>query len=509
MERNETKAVFGVKRDIWIICLLFVISLFSWFFAIDKVLADDSYFYLVVARNIVQHGSHTFSGFINTNGFHPFWGYLLTGYSAAVNAVNPEFLQSVYYALPLQIFLLAVTVTFFWKFAKIINLHPLLLVVIPLFYITQFYNLYSELPLVMTMTAITCWYYAKIQAEKRRNTSTMIRFGVLCAGLMLSRLDLFFLVAPFLALDFYYHRDRYTFVAGLAASVCMMPYLIINKIIFGGFVPVSGTMKSTFPNIGFREGIDRHWADRTIFGCNFFFGIFPTLVGGCVLLRLKQPRVRFYLAAFWTAAVLALAYLALFTATGSFTYRPWYYGSQIALISIAFAAVLPVIFPRRLKLVFLFLTGAFVSLAIIFAYLPDRPALVVSKCYTKALQDCPPDSTILVSDFPGVLAFTYPDKHIITADMLMANMKLYNRMMQSDNTLEFLIQYCKAQNHPLDFFFCMSSGPLQYIAVDKTVRYHDPKIMYRRNEKGRISVTTTPVPVLDGWLVPTEQHHTK
>src|SRR5437870_13550104 len=40
-------------------------------------LACDSYYYLTVARNVVDKGRLSFDGTLGTNGFHPFWQYLL------------------------------------------------------------------------------------------------------------------------------------------------------------------------------------------------------------------------------------------------------------------------------------------------------------------------------------------------------------------------------------------------------------------------------------------------
>lgn len=74
----------------------------SWFLFTVNYIADDCYFYLVIARNLATTGQQTFSRVFPTNGFHPLWEYLLAAYTWIVYRLRPEWINDVRYAVPLS-----------------------------------------------------------------------------------------------------------------------------------------------------------------------------------------------------------------------------------------------------------------------------------------------------------------------------------------------------------------------------------------------------------------------
>jgi len=93
---------------------------------------------MVIARNIVLDGSQTFSNLYITNGIHPIWLYLLTGYSYLVSIFDPEILFNPVYAVPLSAFLVFMGVVNFWKAADLLKLPRLLFCGLPLCYVLFF-----------------------------------------------------------------------------------------------------------------------------------------------------------------------------------------------------------------------------------------------------------------------------------------------------------------------------------------------------------------------------------
>jgi hypothetical protein len=87
MKRNH---VFTMK-SIYFGTAALVVALF-WMINPQAWIADDSYFYLVIARNMALTGSQTFSGIIPTNGAHPLWLWLLSGWAQIVHIISPELL---------------------------------------------------------------------------------------------------------------------------------------------------------------------------------------------------------------------------------------------------------------------------------------------------------------------------------------------------------------------------------------------------------------------------------
>jgi len=131
-----------------VLAIIFAIGLISWTLHPRAFIWDDSYFYMVIARNIVLDGSQTFSNLYITNGIHPIWLYLLTGYSYLVSIFDPEILFNPVYAVPLSAFLVL------W--ALLISGRLLICLSFPVFYFAGFlyamffffYVLYSRSPYV-------------------------------------------------------------------------------------------------------------------------------------------------------------------------------------------------------------------------------------------------------------------------------------------------------------------------------------------------------------------------
>ncbi|MSQ83185.1 MAG: hypothetical protein EXR77_09790 [Myxococcales bacterium] len=73
-----------------------------------RFILDDAYFYLVTARNLVTTGEHSFSGVMATNGVHPLWLYMVTGWSWLAAGLNKAWLWDVRTWLPLHFALVAV-----------------------------------------------------------------------------------------------------------------------------------------------------------------------------------------------------------------------------------------------------------------------------------------------------------------------------------------------------------------------------------------------------------------
>ena len=77
------------------------VAALMWLVWCEVFITDDSYFYLVIARNIALHGEHSFSRVIPTNGFHPLWGYVLSAFDYIVALANPAFLDRLVTYVPL------------------------------------------------------------------------------------------------------------------------------------------------------------------------------------------------------------------------------------------------------------------------------------------------------------------------------------------------------------------------------------------------------------------------
>lgn len=248
--------------------------LFSYF-------AADAFYYLVVARNWARHGVISFDGTHPTNGFHPLWQVLLTGMyrvslwlglgqtailwvdllvGLALACVAIVVLGRVIQAahgrltpwfaiLPVGVY--ALLFIPFWLTIGGVSAKDPFEGTLPLYGTLWSYVNGMETPVVLTCFAVVALLVVTRRVEGARPGLVL---GVALGLLTLARLDTGFVAVAFLgafALRAAVRRDRETvrFAAGAAATfvALVVAYLVWNRVYAGVFLPVSGSLKSTFP----------------------------------------------------------------------------------------------------------------------------------------------------------------------------------------------------------------------------------------------------------------------
>lgn len=254
-------------------------------------LAADTFYYLTVARNIVEHGRISFDQERLTNGFHPLWQFVLTlllGFCKALHI-------SEYHAI---VGMVLANVTFialglWWLALAFANEKKRLS---PLFIFTPI-GVYSAIiswiwlrpnsgldfrdrfaggpPLYGTLWSyangmesglvLLCYAaiaYVCVRLRPFETDRRAAQFGFLLSLFTLSRLDHVFLALPFLGLPLLgalFSRDRAkirrTLASTLTFGVVIGLYCGTNYFVFGSPMPVSGRLKSSFPHIQL-ENID-------------------------------------------------------------------------------------------------------------------------------------------------------------------------------------------------------------------------------------------------------------
>ena len=243
---------------------------------------DDSYYYLVVARNFAAGLGSTFDGTTEiTNGYHPLWMGLLVPLYLVVH--DPEtglrltLLLSGALALGMLVFLRGTLNRAVGGWAG--------LVLLIVFAWPRFFGLTQN----ALETALLLLLYAAILralVQGRFETlSQRVGFGLLLGFAMLARLDTVFLVfAAGLWALFEWVRGGTLWDAGasrdgrpasaagrlwshlplLAVAIPVLPYLFWNLSVFGNLEPVSGAMKTTFPTPGFHPGPFRDFPEYAV-----------------------------------------------------------------------------------------------------------------------------------------------------------------------------------------------------------------------------------------------------
>lgn len=460
---------------VWLVWFggVLAVGLYLWCITTKSFIADDSYFYVVIARNIALHGQQTFSGLFPTNGFHPLWGYVLAAYTFVVHALAPDAVNHVTYALPLAIVMLAATGVQTWRFARALDLDPLVITAFLVGYVLSLGVLYSEGPLFLLLLVSLL---AMMARDPDVPETRPVAFGLLTGAVVLSRLDSVFLVG-FIYLYYLWKlgfRPRFL-LAGVLCGAVVGGYVLSNLIFFGGAMPISGWLKGNFPH-PFIRGFVYYPFPRVqlamIGGYSLLLGWMPLVVALVTLAtcRPMEKMQRVFLLLLLAGSSVQGFYIALFTR--SHTLWPWYYVMSLTLLAISLGIFVSHWRTYHARAVVLVL----ISLAVLVSYRDKtRPKLSPSFATIDRLEEQGINGqTVLVSDWPGAVAF-YTDNHIVAADMLTSNRFEFERMRGQSNALDYLFAKCKELGKPIEHIMLVGESWLTWDAATETITYFDPR----------------------------------
>lgn len=237
--------MFGSVRLVWAVWtgFLTLATLFlawAWRAPLDRVatriVADDAYFYLVIARNGVRGVPASFDGSDLTNGFHPLWALFLHPVLGLSGASSPEIDLRI--AITVCVLLYVIAAALLYRAATelldarngALAIAAFAALVFPAgWYVT-------EAPLAVCLFAALLFALIKGWGD--------VYLGMLAGVLVLARLDAAFLVLPMLVVT---PSNRSRLIRILLCGACLAPYLGWNLLTFGQLMPISGALKSTFP----------------------------------------------------------------------------------------------------------------------------------------------------------------------------------------------------------------------------------------------------------------------
>ncbi len=419
----------------------------TWLYSARSFIAEDSYFYAVIARRLALEGRQTFSGVIPTNGFHPLWLYLLAGYSTLIGMYRPELLWHANFAVPLSAALAAIAACFLVKTERILALRRATLVLPPIVFVSVLGVLYSEAHALLAALAWLAWLIARVDLGQRVSGWLL---GCAAAIVVLARLDMIFLGAAVLAWMFVRGRQHPGWAGSAAAAftLLLLPYLATNLWFFGGLMPISGWVKSSFP-VPTPSGFRGSWPWLSLSDYSVPFGVVPICFAAAVCAAaLKRRTAPAVLLVFTAGAIGHMAYTMLFA---SWCGWHWYYVLSMLTGSLAWSVVLRdgrgagrVLAPTQ--------AGALIvltALGLRFAVARDNrsPAMRTIQQYLSSPAEA--GRTVFVSELPGEAAFL-SRSNVIAADMLTASRRAYARIVKAADPWEALLRECVASGHPLD-----------------------------------------------------------
>lgn len=245
--------------------------------------AADTFYYLVVARNIGEHGVIGFDGTYASNGFHPAW-QMLTALVYALHSFDIDSIAPLVIVLIVSLLLIAGAV---WLLAVALrrpdgSLSPLFVLLPvggyallicpawlrlsleelrrenslegsePLYGTLWSYVNGMETPLVLIAFAVVFALWTSADLNRRAGL-----FGAMLALMTLGRLDHGLIALPILGLAIWRLRRSRSALGRLIGSFTLPLgiYTTLNIVYFGNAIPLSGRLKSSAPSLTW-EGLD-------------------------------------------------------------------------------------------------------------------------------------------------------------------------------------------------------------------------------------------------------------
>jgi hypothetical protein len=229
--------------------------------------ATDAFYYLTVARNVATRGRVSFDGEHLTNGFHPLWQAMTSVGALLVRLCGGADVWSLAFALACGIVAICGTVFLIGLAMSETSGGPtVLLLLLPLGGATLIQApLMNHFVHALGRPSTTLWgavngmesaiaclgYAATFCAYMRaeRTTRGAIVLGVCLGFLSLARLDHALIAGAIAASLFVLGPPRRFALLTTAVLVGIVAaYVAQNQLIFGSALPISGALKSTFPD---------------------------------------------------------------------------------------------------------------------------------------------------------------------------------------------------------------------------------------------------------------------
>jgi hypothetical protein len=224
------------------------------------LISDDAYYYFLTAHNIAKGLGSTFDGTNLTNGYHPQWMLLIVPIYYLIddldNALKGVVLIQFLLAVCSACFIYMLNKLKYGKNGAILSVILYITLFSPS--VLMFNGLESGLFIFWIVFSFYLIERYDLLSPKATYSKTML-LGLLLAGMVTARLDSAFIVVALALLRSVFfirnekrnliHLIKLYFPTYFVFFLLVAPYFIWNYVVFSHFTPISGAIKSTFPNI--------------------------------------------------------------------------------------------------------------------------------------------------------------------------------------------------------------------------------------------------------------------
>lgn len=423
----------------------------------DNFCVDDGYFYLQIARNIIQQHESTFNGWLPTNGYHPLW-MVLCCLCASISSRSAILLQL---AACLQDALLAVSIAILVFLVSRERMRGSVFGCILLWFTNDVLGIWRLLETDLALLLQLCVLLSVTPLNARPLKSSTVydfRLGLLLGLMLLARLDLVFFAIVIILFEFSRREGKARFTSLLLQGSCMIatliPYLTWNVVSFGHLMPISGAIKSTFPR--------PHLQFASFVSSSTLPVVFGLLFGVGMLFQRSRTRFQTVLMLTGIGGGIHLLYTSVFSSAW-----PWYFttGYLAFSLSLIYLANLCLTWLRASEwlersvlisvcLLFLLLAGIRSQTNLSFTRLLSTHTVRMTGKYTEPRRafaellrrNFAPGTRFLVFDSPGSTAF-YSGMSVTPSDGLVGDYKWNDDVARTG-----ISSYAKA--HEINYFAC-------------------------------------------------------
>lgn len=232
-----------------------------------SLVEDDAFYYFKIARNMAHGHWFTFDRINETNGFHPLWGFVCF----VVYKFVPGIYTGLRAALTVNVLFWVAGAAMLW--AAVRGRGPAWAAAAVVLFVTVTMHMSTYQSGMETGLFETAWLALFLFARSKDPLRAQgrpgldVAFGALLLVVILSRIDgILLLPGVGLAVMAIHWRDGFgrmlaRWVSVFAAPVAgLVLFALLNKHYFGVFLPISGMLKSTFPEAHLvREYLFRYW----------------------------------------------------------------------------------------------------------------------------------------------------------------------------------------------------------------------------------------------------------
>jgi hypothetical protein len=207
---------------------------------------DDAFFYLRVARHLAAGDGSTFNGVIPTNGYHPLWQWLLAALSLLTANDRVFMVVAILFAGALLLAAMAVGLHAVAQAGS----HSGWIVIACLGLGVGALQTWLTEAHLSALCAMACM--SLTLCKPARSVVVGLGAGALLGFWILARVDAaLFAIAVLVVLALHWRSRGPTLAAVGGCALVVAPYLVWSWSRFGHLMPISASIKQSFPNVSF------------------------------------------------------------------------------------------------------------------------------------------------------------------------------------------------------------------------------------------------------------------